>query len=191
MQAGYHRLLGNPQGGGGFSGGHALIVVQKHHLQQAAGQLRNFDAIGLCFPDVVIRNQIVGGETYKTRGMRENTALDYEAQFAKITGLSDLLMAYVTPNGAVMNTNDGPMAAFTAAVEQAAAGADVSRGFFAHTLGTELGTGWVRPDGSIPEIPLEVYNFIIDLGSFPQKQYDANDVRSINNFNNTYLFWAN
>ena len=82
-----------------------------------------------------------------------------------------------------MNTNDGPMAAFTAAVEQAAAGADVSRGFFAHTLGTELGTGWVRPDGSIPEIPLEVYNFIIDLGSFPQKQYDANDVRSINNFN--------
>lgn len=152
-------------------------------MEQAAGSLRNFDAIGLCFPDVVIRNQIVGGETYKTRGMRENTALDYEAQFAKITGLSDLLMAYVTPNGAVMNTNDGPMAAFTAAVEQAAAGADVSRGFFAHTLGTELGTGWVRPDGSIPEIPLEVYNFIIDLGSFPQKQYDANDVRSINNFN--------
>ena len=152
-------------------------------MEQAAGALRDFDAIGLCFPDVVIRNQIVGGETYKTRGMRENTALDYESQFAKITGLSDLLKAYVTPNGAVMNTNDGPMAAFTAAVEQAAAGADVSRGFFAHTLGTELGTGWVRPDGSIPEIPLEVYNFIIDLGSFPQKQYDANDVRSINNFN--------
>lgn len=152
-------------------------------MEQAATQLRNFDAIGLCFPDVVIRNQIVGGETYKTRGMRENTALDYEAQFARITGLCDLLRAYVTPDGAVMNTNDGPMAAFTAAVEQAAAGADVSHGFFAHTLGTELGTGWVRPDGSIPEIPLEVYNFIIDLGSFPQKQYGANDVRSINNFN--------
>ena len=50
-------------------------------------------------------------------------------------------------------------------------------------MGTELGTGWVRPDGSIPEIPLEVYNFMIDLGCFPQKQYDANDVRSINNFN--------
>ena len=152
-------------------------------MEKAAGQLRNFDAIGLCFPDVVIRNQIVGGETYKTRGMRENLELDYEAQFAKITVLCDLLKAYVTEDGAVMNTNDGPMAAFTAAVEQAAVGADVSRGFFAHTLGTELGTGWVRPDGSIPEIPLEVYNFIIDLGCFPQKQYDANDVRSINNFN--------
>ena len=153
-------------------------------MEEAAGaDLRNFDAIGLCFPDVVIRNRIVGGETFKTRGMRENTALDYEAQFAKITVLNDALAAYVTENGAVMNTNDGPMAAFTAAVEQAAAGADVSQGFFAHTLGTELGTGWVRPDGSIPEIPLEVYNFIIDLGSFAQKQYDANDVRSINNFN--------
>lgn len=153
-------------------------------MEQAAGKdLRNFDAIGLCFPDVVIKNRIVGGETFKTRGMRENTALDYEAQFAKITALSDTLAAYTMEDGAVMNTNDGPMAAFTAAVEQAAAGADVSKGFFAHTLGTELGTGWVRPDGSIPEIPLEVYNFIIDLGSFAQKQYDANDVRSINNFN--------
>lgn len=152
-------------------------------MEQAAGALRNFDAIGLCFPDVVIRNQIVGGETYKTRGMRENLELDYEAQFAKITVLCDRLMDYVIEGGAVMNTNDGPMAAFTAAVEQAAVGADVSRGFFAHTLGTELGTGWVRPDGSIPEIPLEVYNFMIDLGCFPQKQYDANDVRSINNFN--------
>lgn len=153
-------------------------------MEAAAGSsLRNFDAIGLCFPDVVIRNRIVGGETYKTRGMRENAALDYEAQFAKITGLNSALAAYVTANGAVMNTNDGPMAAFTAAVEMAAAGADVSHGFFAHTLGTELGTGWVLPDGSIPEIPLEVYNCIIDLGSFAQKQYDPNDVRSINNFN--------
>ena len=151
--------------------------------QEAGSALRNFDAIGLCFPDVVIQNRIVGGETYKTRGMRNNPDLDYESEFAKVTYLSDYLKEYVTPDGVVMNTNDGPMAAFTAAVEQAAVGADVSRGFFAHTLGTELGTGWVRPDGSIPDIPLEVYNFIIDLGSFTQKQYPCNDVRSINNFN--------
>jgi len=149
----------------------------------ANSALRNFDAIGLCFPDVVIRNRIVGGETYKTRGMRENKSLDYEKQFAEITGLADRLAVFVTPDGAVRNTNDGPMAAFTTAVEQAAAGMDVSKGFFAHTLGTELGTGWVRPDGSIPEIPLEVYNFIIDLGSFPQRAYLPNDARSVNNFN--------
>ena len=152
-------------------------------MEAAAGEhLRNFDAIGLCFPDVVIRNLIVGGESYKTRGMRENSELDYEEQFAKITVLNDVLRVYVTRDGTVMNINDGPMAAFTAAVEQAVEGADISKGFFAHTLGTELGTGWIRPDGSIPDIPLEVYNFIIDLGSNVQQGFDANDVRSVNNF---------
>lgn len=152
-------------------------------MERAAGDsLRNFDAVGLCFPDVVIRNRIIGGETYKTRGMRDNKALDYETQFSEITDLIDELAAF-TVDGVVMNTNDGNMAAFTAAVEQAAEGGDVSRGFFAHTLGTELGSGWVKPDGSIPEIPLEVYNFIIDLGSFPQRAYDPGDVRSVNNFN--------
>ena len=146
-------------------------------------RLRGFDGIGLCFPDVVIRNRIIGGETNKTYGMRMNRDVDYEAQFAKITNLCDILKAYATPEGVVMNTNDGPMAAFTTAVEQAAAGADLSDGFFAHTLGTELGTGWILPDGSIPEIPLEVYNFIVDLGSFGQRHFPAPDVRSINNVN--------
>ena len=142
----------------------------------------DFDGIGLSFPDVIIDDQIVGGETSKTKGMRENTELDYEEQFAKISRLNEILEEYTTPDGRVMCTNDGPMAAFTAAVELAAIGADVSRGFFAHTLGTDLGTGWVRPDGSIPAIPLEVYNCIIDLGSFVQKQYPSSDVRSVNNF---------
>ena len=72
-------------------------------MEQAAGEaLRGFDGIGLCFPDVVIRNRIVGGETYKTRGMRENTALDYEAQFRKITDLCGRLREYTVPGGAVM-----------------------------------------------------------------------------------------
>lgn len=160
------------------------IEEATREMEAAAGAgLRGFDSLGLCFPDVVIQNKIVGGETYKTRGMRNNSALDYEAQFQKITVLEDRLRPFVREGGAVMLTNDGPMAAFTTAVEQAAIGQDVSAGFFAHTLGTELGTGWVRPDGSIPDIPLEVYNFIIDLGSFSQKVYDADDVRSINNFN--------
>ncbi|MBQ9038782.1 MAG: hypothetical protein IJ119_04765 [Clostridia bacterium] len=146
-------------------------------------RLRGFDGIGLCFPDVVIRNRIIGGETPKTYGMRMNTAMDYEAQFGKITNLCDVLKAYATPEGVVMNTNDGPMAAFTTAVEQAAAGTDLSDGFFAHTLGTDLGTGWILPDGSIPEIPLEIYSLIIDLGSFDQRRFPAPDVRSINNVN--------
>ena len=147
------------------------------------GRLEGFDAIGLCFPDVVVRGRIVGGETPKTQGMRENRALDYETEFAKLAGLCERLRAYVREGGAVLNTNDGPMAAFTSAVEQAAAGAELSRGFFAHTLGTDLGTGWVLPDGSIPEMPLEVYNFIVDLGSFGQRAFDPEDVRSVRNVN--------
>jgi hypothetical protein len=70
-------------------------------------------------------------------------------------------------------------------VEWAASGKafDLKKGIFAHTLGTELGTGWVDGEGKIPEIPLEVYNSIIDLGSYIQKEYDPDDIRSINNFN--------
>lgn len=168
-------------------GKHATLAEMERGAEEmeraAGGELCQFDAIGLCFPDVVIQNRIVGGETHKTHGLRDNPDLDYEEQFAKITALNADLAAYVVPGGPVMNTNDGPMAAFAAAVEQAAGGGDVSRGFFAHTLGTELGTGWVRPDGSIPEIPLEVYNFIIDLGSCAQRGYVSDDVRSVNNVN--------
>jgi len=77
------------------------------------------------------------------------------------------------------------MASFTAAVEMAASenAHKVRCGVFAHTLGTELGAGWIDTYGSIPEIPLEVYNLIIDLGSYPEKEFEPDDIRSINNFN--------
>ena len=144
-----------------------------------------FDGIGLCFPDVVVKNKIVGGEVYKTRGIRSNPAIDYESDLAELTDLDIRLQAWVRPGGAVRIINDGPMASFTAAVEIAASldAADVAKGVFAHTLGTELGTGWVTETGVIPDIPLEVYNFIIDLGSWPERAYGADDVRSVNNFN--------
>ena len=152
-------------------------------MERSAGaDLRPFDAIGLSFPDVVIQNRVVGGETPKTQGMRRNSALDYETQFAKVTALNEALAAY-TAAGPVLCVNDGPMAAFTAAVEQGAARTDLSRGFFAHSLGTDLGTGWVRPDGSIPDIPLEVYNLIIDLGSWDQRAFPPEDVRSVSSLN--------
>jgi len=142
-------------------------------------------AIGLCFPDVVVKNKIVGGEVYKTRGIRNNPEIDFDEDFAQITHLDDRLRASVVPGGAVRIINDGPMASFTAAVEMVAAGgaAEVSDGVFAHTLGTELGTGWITESGSIPDIPLEVYNFIIDLGSWPERDYGSDDLRSVNNFN--------
>jgi len=146
------------------------------------GRLIDIDALGMCFPDVVVRDRIIGGETYKTRGIRNNAEVDYEVEFAKFLELNERLEKYAR---VVRNTNDGPMASFTAAVEWAASGkdADLRKGIFAHTLGTELGTGWVDGEGRIPELPLEVYNFIIDLGSYVQRGYEADDVRSINNFN--------
>jgi len=143
------------------------------------------DGIGLCFPDVVVRNKIVGGEVYKTRGIRNNPEIDYERDFAELTDLDVRLREWVAPGGAVRIINDGPMASFTAAVEMAASpdAKGVANGVFAHTLGTELGTGWVTETGAIPDIPLEVYNFIIDLGCWPERAFEPDDLRSVNNFN--------
>jgi hypothetical protein len=147
--------------------------------------LHDFDAIGLCFPDVVVRNRVVGGEVPKTRAMRRNTGRDFEKQFVELTDLNVKLEALCRDGGAVMNTNDGPMAAFTAAVELAASPTPElgRRGVFAHSLGTDLGTGLALADGSIPEIPLEVYNLILDLGSATARELPPEDLRSLANTN--------
>ncbi len=154
-------------------------------MSQAVGaSAPNLDAIGMCFPDVVIDNKIVGGEVFKTRGIREALGAEYDKSFARLTDLDLILAPYVKKDGCVFIVNDGPMAAFTAGVESALKNpASVANGVFAYTLGTELGTGWVTERGDIPSIPLEVYNFIIDLGSWPERQYEPDDLRSINNFN--------
>lgn len=144
--------------------------------------LPGFDGIGLSFPDVIINNLIVGGETTKTQGIRENPDVDYEKEFRKITDLYESLSAF-TKSGVIRCVNDGTASAFTSAVEESYAGADMSKGFFADSLGTELGVGWIRPDGSVPAIPLEVYNTVIDLGSLVQAEYDAGDIRSTRNNN--------
>ena len=142
------------------------------------------DGIGVCFPDVVIDDQIVGGETYKTRGIR-NAAKDYESEFIKLSTLQKMLLEQCRPGGKVHLSNDGSLAAYTAAVELAhsAEAESVVSGVFAHTLGTELGTGWIDETGEIPQIPLEVYNCIIDLGNHPARAYHELDARSVNNFN--------
>lgn len=170
-------------------GKNASDIFMSEVVKKAEGFLNekfiDIDAIGLCFPDVVVRDKVVGGEVYKTRGIRNNTEIDYESDFLKLTNLNDRLHQLIKESGSVNIINDGPMASFTAAVETAASSSPeaIKNGIFAHTLGTELGTGWVDGAGNIPDIPLEVYNFIIDLGSFAEKQFDPDDLRSINNFN--------
>lgn len=141
------------------------------------------DGIGLSFPDTVIRNRIVGGESPKTKGIRENPALEYEAEFEKISLLEARLKELCREGASVRIINDGSMTAFTAAVELAESGEAVDGGVFALSLGTDLGTGWLKSDGSIPEIPLELYDFLLDLGSRPQRALPPEDLRSILNEN--------
>ena len=143
-----------------------------------------FDGIGMCFPDVVIKNKIVGGEVSKVRAVRENPRLEFEEEFMKLNSLDVLLQKHCKPKGVVKITNDGPMAAYTAAVEIAYGKGEsvVEQGVFVHTLGTELGTGWVNEEGEIPEIPMEAYNYVIDLGSYDQRKFEPDDLRSVKNF---------
>ena len=147
--------------------------------------IRVLDGVGVSFPDVIIRDRIVGGETPKTDGMRKNPAIDYEKEFQKLGDLKTPLLALCREGAAVHLTNDGNMAAFTAAVELAHSGAcEVLRGgVLAHSLGTDLGTGWVLPDGSIPAIPLELYDLLLDIGSHVSRAWPADDLRSTRNEN--------
>lgn len=140
-------------------------------------------SIGISYPDVCIRDRICGGETPKTTGLRNNKGLDYEQAFAKIASLNECLAAACEPGAALHITNDGNIAAYTAAVEVAhGKNADAVRmGCFAHSLGTSLGSGCIDSRGQIPEIPLEAYDFLIDLGSYPQKRLGAQDIRSVLN----------
>lgn len=142
------------------------------------------DALGISFPDVVIRDRIVGGETPKTQGMRRY-AQDYEAEFAKLTALRERFAPFCRPDAPVRIINDGHMAAFTAAVEMACAGQGgrLCGGVAAHTLGTDLGTGWLDADGRIPEAPMELYDLLLDLGSGPACALPAEELRSVRNEN--------
>ena len=77
------------------------------------------------------------------------------------------------------------MAAFTAAMELSAEEkpAALQDGLIAHTLGTDLGTGWLQCDGSIPPFPLELYDLILDVGNLPASSVPPEDLRSIRNEN--------
>lgn len=160
----------------------APIVELARQCRDSLGG-KPLDGIGLSFPDVVIGNKIVGGETPKTRGIRENPNLEYEAEFEKISLLKARLKELCAAGAPVRVINDGSMTAFTAAVELAADGTAVCGGVFALSLGTDLGTGWLEGDGSIPEIPLELYDFLLDIGSRPQRALPPEDLRSILNEN--------
>ena len=139
-----------------------------------------FDGIGLSFPDVAVRNRICGGETPKTAGIRECADADYEKEFEKIFSVNEKLEKLCSPEARVRIINDGFAAAFTSAVELAYGNAPqgVEQGIFSHALGTSLGSGWIDENGEFPEIPLEFYDSVIDLGDYPSKTLCREDIRS-------------
>ena len=143
------------------------------------------DGVGLSFPDVVIADRILGGETPKTDGMRRNRGRDYETEFKKLSGLKEALLKLCRAGGRVRITNDGSMAAFTAAMELAAGGEGeaLQKGVVAHSLGTDLGTGFLTPEGTIPALPMEMYDLILDLGSRVSRAFPPEDLRSTRNQN--------
>ena len=161
-----------------------LKAVQETENRLGAG-IDVLDGVGLSFPDIVISDCILGGETPKTDGMRRNPALDYETAFRKLSELKESMQALCRGDGRVHITNDGIMAAFTAAAELAHSGDSgrLREGVVAHSLGTDLGTGWLRADGTIPVLPLEMYDLILDLGSFSSRAFTPEDLRSTRNEN--------
>ena len=149
------------------------------------GAVNILDGVGLSFPDIVIGDRILGGETPKTDGMRRNESRNYEQEFKKLFGLKETLLGLCKEGGHVRITNDGNMAAFTAAAELAHSeeAASLAEGVIAHSLGTDLGTGWLTEEGTIPALPLEMYDMVLDLGSYRSRAYPPQDLRSTRNEN--------
>lgn len=150
-----------------------------------ADRKRVFSGITIGFPDIIVNNQIAGGETYKQRGIRQHHPDTYENEMAKMQSLSSLLGEFLQHDGVFRMVNDGNLASFVFSVEQAFSKETCigATGMFNFTIGTEMGTGYISRDGSILDFPLECYNYIIDLGNEAAGQYQSNDIRSINNFN--------
>lgn len=138
------------------------------------------DAVGVSFPDIVLRDCIVGGETPKTGGVRRNPNVDYEEEFARLGALKDCLLPLCRGEGHCHIANDGNVAAFTAAMELACGDTPgvVARGVVAHSLGTDLGTGWLDARGEVPQLPLELYDAWMDLGSLSAAVLPPEDLRS-------------
>ena len=79
------------------------------------------------------------------------------------------------------------MAAFTAAMELSEGGRaeEIARGVLSHSLGTDLGTGWLQENGTIPAIPLELYDLLLDLGNHIYAAHPPEDLRSTRNENSS------
>ena len=141
----------------------AMIINPIYELIEMAANGMKLDGIGLAFPDIVVNNKIQDGKTPKTEGLRANKEIDYKAEFEKITNLDDFLRPLCKEGAPIRIINDGYMAAYTAynELKQTEAGREVIKdGIIALPIGTDIGFGWVKADGTIPNYPGEIYRCI-------------------------------
>ena len=175
-----------------------LLAAAVYMEERGISPLGHFDAIVIGFPDIVVFNKIAGGETYKQKGMKLNADIDYESEFLKTSELDNLVRPYAKEKAPVIVLNDANAASYLISVEQSLAGESPNKdilkkdtiktiidehGIFVNTVGTEMGTGFVSRGGTIQYIPLEAYQYVIDLGNADYGMYPLNDIRSINNMN--------
>lgn len=149
------------------------------------GPVAPLDGLVCGFPDIVIGDKVVGGEVYKMRGIRQRDPVAYDADFASIMHIDRTLSRLCRPGGATVVMNDGFVTSNVIAAEKLFSG-DNSQGdkcLLVHTIGTEMGTGVIAPAGADQDIPIEGYNWIIDLGCPEYSGLVPDDVRSCDNFN--------
>jgi len=151
----------------------------KKHIDSIKPRAK-FDGLALSFPDIVINDRILGGETPKTAGIRADKTADYEAELMSLSHLNDELLALSEKVSAI---NDGPMATFSALTELTYSDSSKTGAVIAHSLGTDLGTGWIDGKGEVPQIPMECYDLLFDLGSNVSKALPPEDMRSLKNEN--------
>lgn len=144
-----------------------------------------FDAMVIGFPDIVVANQIAGGESFKHRGMKNNPNVDYEEEFFKTSNIGDQMRIYAKPNAPVIVLNDSNTASFLVTVQEAWKGGTLldEKGMFANTVGTEMGTGFISRGGTIQYIPMEGFQHVIDLGNTDYALLPDCDMRSFKNMN--------
>lgn len=144
-----------------------------------------FDAAIIGYPDIIIDNKVIGGETYKHLGIRSKYKKSYNEQFIKLSNFDSIIKKILKPEAFLLILNDGNAAALIESIQNTVASNNQNNDFLSmvHTIGTEMGTGFFSPSLIIQGIPLECYQYIIDLGMNSSLEYDSTDIRSVKNTN--------
>ncbi|MDO5441649.1 MAG: hypothetical protein Q4F55_03750 [Bacillota bacterium] len=152
----------------------AMILNPIYELIEMAANGMKLDGIGVAFPDIVVNNKIIDGETPKTAGIRNNKDVDYKSEFEKITNMDSFLKPLCKEGAPIRILNDGYMAAYTVynELKQTDAGREVIKdGIITLPIGTEIGFGWVDENGKIPNYPGNLYKCVFRIDNDEESHF--------------------